>query len=46
LVGTMLLTARGKYSLDKFQGILQGNDASLTDFSAAAKGLCLIEVKY
>jgi tRNA pseudouridine38-40 synthase len=46
LVGTMLLTARGKYSLDKFKDILAGSDPSFTDFSTPAKGLSLMEVKY
>lgn len=46
LVGTMLLTARGKYTLNKFKEILDNTDASFTDFSTPAKGLSLMEVKY
>jgi tRNA pseudouridine38-40 synthase len=46
LVGTMLLTGRGKYSVEKFKSILSNSDTSFTDFSTPAKGLSLMEVRY
>jgi tRNA pseudouridine38-40 synthase len=46
LVGTMLLTARNKYSMEKFRSILENEDASFTDFSAPAKGLILKAVLF
>jgi tRNA pseudouridine38-40 synthase len=46
LVGTMLLTGRRKYSVEKFKSILSNSDTSFTDFSTPAKGLSLIEVRY
>ena len=46
LVGTMLLVGKGKYSVDDFKKILESKDSSKTDFSAPAKGLVLVEVRY
>lgn len=46
LVGTMLLAGRGKYSGKVFKQILDGPDASQTDFSAPPHGLILKGVKY
>ncbi|MEQ1553612.1 MAG: tRNA pseudouridine(38-40) synthase TruA [Ferruginibacter sp.] len=46
LVGTMLLVGRGKYAVKDFKKILESKSISKTDFSAPAKGLVLMEVKY
>lgn len=46
LVGTMLLVGKGKHSVADFKKILESKDSSKTDFSAPAKGLVLVEVKY
>lgn len=46
LVGTMLLVGKGKYSIENFKAILEGNDSSKTDFSAPAKGLVLDAVGF
>ncbi len=46
LVGTMLLVGKGKFSLEDFKKILESKDCSKTDFSAPAKGLVLMEVKF
>lgn len=46
LVGTMLLVGKGKFSVADFKMILESKDSSKTDFSAPAKGLVLVEVKY
>lgn len=46
LVGTMLLVGKGKYSMKDFKNILESKDSGKTDFSAPAKGLVLMQVKY
>ena len=46
LVGTMLLVGKGKHSMEDFKNIVESKDSSKTDFSAPAKGLVLLEVKY
>lgn len=46
LVGTMLLVGKGKYSMKDFQNILESKDSGKTDFSAPAKGLILMQVRY
>ena len=46
LVGTMLLVGKGKYSIEDFKNILERKDSAKTDFSAPAKGLVLMQVKY
>ena len=46
LVGTMLLVGKGKHSIEDFKNIVESKDSSKTDFSAPAKGLVLLEVKY
>ena len=46
LVGTMLLVGKGKYSIADFKCILETDNSSKTDFSAPAKGLTLVNVKF
>ncbi|MCY7290759.1 MAG: tRNA pseudouridine(38-40) synthase TruA [Ferruginibacter sp.] len=46
LVGTMLLVGKGKYSVQDFKNILESKNSAKADFSAPAKGLVLVEVKY
>ena len=46
LVGTMLLVGKEKYSLKDFKNILERKDSAKTDFSAPAKGLILMQVRY
>lgn len=46
LVGTMLQAGRGKYDVELFQKILEGDAASKVDFSAPAHGLMLEKVSY
>lgn len=46
LTGTMLLVARGKYSLEHFRNMIESKDASATDFSVPGKGLILRRVLY
>ena len=46
LVGTMLLVGKGKISIADFKCILESNDSAKTDFSAPAKGLTLLNVKF
>ena len=46
LVGTMLLVGKGKYSIADFKCILESDNSGKTDFSAPAKGLTLVNVKF
>jgi tRNA pseudouridine38-40 synthase len=46
LVGTMLRVGRGKTTLQDFRKTIEGKDCSLADFSVAAHGLYLTEVKF
>lgn len=46
MVGTMLLVAKGKYSIQQFCEIIASDDASQTDFSVPAKGLTLQAVAF
>jgi tRNA pseudouridine38-40 synthase len=46
LVGTMLQVGRNKISVEEFRSIIDARDCSRADFSAAAHGLFLVEVKY
>jgi len=46
LVGTMLQVGRGKTSLDDFEKIIHGKDASKADFSVPGHGLFLMAVNY
>jgi len=46
LVGTMLLVGKGKYSIADFKRILGSDNSAKTDFSAPAKGLTLLNVKF
>jgi tRNA pseudouridine38-40 synthase len=46
LVSTMLLVGKGKYSIADFKCILESDNSAKTDFSAPAKGLTLLNVKF
>lgn len=46
LVATMLLVGKEKYTIADFKSILESNNTSKTDFSAPAKGLTLLKVKF
>ncbi|MFM2388130.1 MAG: hypothetical protein RL660_2887 [Bacteroidota bacterium] len=46
LVATMLEVARGKISIAEFESIISSGDNTKANFSAVAKGLCLVEVAY
>ena len=46
LVGTMLQAGRNKISIEEFRSIIDARDCSRADFSAAAHGLFLVEVRY
>ncbi|HRE52875.1 MAG TPA: tRNA pseudouridine(38-40) synthase TruA [Flavitalea sp.] len=46
LTGTMLQVGRGKLSIREFISIIEERDASKTDFSVPAHGLCLEEVLF
>ena len=46
LVGTMLLVGKGKCSIADFKRILGSDNSAKTDFSAPAKGLTLLNVKF
>ena len=46
LVGTMLHVGRNKITLEEFHNIIEARDCSRADFSVAAHGLFLIEVRY
>ncbi len=46
IVGTLLWVGRGKISPDRFEEILRARDRAQAGPSAAAQGLCLINVRY
>jgi tRNA pseudouridine38-40 synthase len=46
LVGTQLLVARGKVSLEDFRKIIESRDCTLADFSVAGYGLYLEHIQY
>lgn len=46
LVGTQLRVARGKYSLNDFQDIIDSKDCSRADFSVPGYGLYLEQINY
>ncbi len=46
IVGTMLWVGRGKMSPARFGEVLRSGDRALAGPSAAAKGLCLVAVRY
>ena len=46
LVGTMMEVATGKMSLREFEGMLKGEKASVSAYTAPAKGLVLQKVFY
>lgn len=46
LVGTQLQVARGRFSVDHFQELMQAKDCSLADFSPPSEGLFLEQVLY
>ena len=46
LVGTQLRVARGKYSFDEFQSIIESKDCSKADFSVPGFGLYLEQINY
>lgn len=46
LTGTMLQVGRGKLGIQEFIGIIEGKDASKTDFSVPGHGLYLEEVLF
>lgn len=46
LVATILKVATKKITLNNFNTIIQNEEPSLTDFSAPAQGLFLVEIKY
>jgi tRNA pseudouridine38-40 synthase len=46
LVGTMLRVGTGKLTIAEFVELIERKNAAKTDFSAPAKGLFLIKVKY
>lgn len=46
LVGTQLLVAKGKISLDEFIAIIEAKDCTMADFSVAGHGLYLEDIQY
>lgn len=46
LTGTMLRVGTGKLSLQDFNGIIEGKDATKADFSVPPHGLFLVRVEY
>lgn len=46
LVGTQLLVAKGKLSLEDFRKVIEAKDCTLADFSVAGHGLYLEHIEY
>ena len=46
MVGTMLLVAKKKITLDEFIAIIEAKDCTKADFSVSADGLFLVKVTY
>jgi tRNA pseudouridine38-40 synthase len=46
IVGTMLWVGRGRMNVDRFREVLGSGERALAGPSAAAKGLCLVAVRY